>query len=162
MKNVINKLKEEKSSKKLTNAELSNLSGVPLGTVNKILSGATKSVKAETLEKLTSAIFNGDEEVYENKPLTYGFLKVGACTPEIVLASPKDNAQKIIESVNKQAAMIRAFRIEERASGKEGDFNVMLSISVSNNGHLDRVVSDIKKIRGVKTVLRNSAENDSK
>ena len=69
---------------------------------------------------------------------------------------------KIIESVNKQAAMIRAFRIEERASGKEGDFNVMLSISVSNNGHLDRVVSDIKKIRGVKTVLRNSAENDSK
>ncbi len=69
---------------------------------------------------------------------------------------------KIIESVNKQAAMIRAFRIEERASGKEGDFNVMLSISVSNNGHLDRVVSDIKKIRGVKTVLRNSAENGNK
>ncbi len=69
---------------------------------------------------------------------------------------------KIIDSVNKQSAMIRAFRIEERASGKEGDFNVMLSISVSNNGHLDRVVSDIKKIRGVKTVLRNSAENGSK
>jgi GTP pyrophosphokinase len=69
---------------------------------------------------------------------------------------------KIIDSVNKQAAMIRAFRIEERASGKEGDFNVMLSISVSNNGHLDRVVSDIKKIRGVKTVLRNSAENGNK
>ena len=69
---------------------------------------------------------------------------------------------KIIESINKQSAMIRAFRIEERASGKEGDFNVMLSISVSNNGHLDRVVSDIKKIRGVKTVLRNSAENGNK
>lgn len=69
---------------------------------------------------------------------------------------------KIIDSVNKQSAMIRAFRIEERASGKEGDFNVMLSISVSNNGHLDRVISDIKKIRGVKTVLRNSAENGNK
>ncbi len=63
---------------------------------------------------------------------------------------------RIIESVNKQAASIRAFRIEERSSGKEGDFNVMLSISVSNNGHLDRVVSDIKKVRGVKTVLRIS------
>ena len=69
---------------------------------------------------------------------------------------------KIIDSVNKQAAMIRAFRIEERASGKEGDFNVMLSISVSNNGHFDRVISDIKKIRGVKTVLRNSADNGNK
>lgn len=69
---------------------------------------------------------------------------------------------KIIDSVNKQSAMIRAFRIEERTSGKEGDFNVMLSISVSNNGHLDRVISDIKKIRGVKTVLRNSAENGNK
>ncbi len=101
MNNIIDKLKIEKSSKKLTNAELSSLSGVPLGTVNKILSGATKSVKAETLEKLTLAIFNGEVEVYENKPLIYGFLKVGACTPEIVLASPKDNAQKIIESVNR-------------------------------------------------------------
>lgn len=67
---------------------------------------------------------------------------------------------KVIDSVNKQAASIRAFRIEERTSGKEGDFNIMLSISVSNNGHLDRVVSDIKKIRGVKTVLRISGNND--
>ncbi len=66
---------------------------------------------------------------------------------------------RIIESVNKQAASIRAFRIEERSSGKEGDFNVMLSISVSNNGHLDRVVSDIKKVRGVKTVLRISGSD---
>ncbi len=66
---------------------------------------------------------------------------------------------KIIESLNKQSASIRAFRIEERSSGKEGDYNVMLSISVSNNGHLDRVVSDIKKIRGVKTVLRISGSD---
>jgi len=64
----------------------------------------------------------------------------------------------IIDSINKQGASLRAFRIEERTSGKEGDFNVLLSISVSNNGHLDRVISDLKKIRGVRTILRISGE----
>ncbi len=67
---------------------------------------------------------------------------------------------KVIDSINRQSALIRAFRFEERASGKEGDFNIILSISVSNNGHLDRVVSDIKKIRSVKNVLRISGNND--
>lgn len=65
---------------------------------------------------------------------------------------------RIIESVNTQMASIRTFKIEERATKREEDFNVMLSISVSNNGHLDRVISDIKKIRGVKTVLRISGK----
>lgn len=100
MENTINKLKLEKSNKKLTNAELSSLSGVPLGTVNKILSGATKSIKAETLDKLYSVLVNGDiDGGAVSNPLTYGFCKVGAYTPEIILASPKDNACEIIKGI---------------------------------------------------------------
>ncbi|MBR5855797.1 MAG: bifunctional (p)ppGpp synthetase/guanosine-3',5'-bis(diphosphate) 3'-pyrophosphohydrolase [Bacteroidales bacterium] len=76
----------------------------------------------------------------------------------IVVNGDLSVGNSIIDSINKQGAVLRAFRIEERTSGKEGDFNVMLSISVSNNGHLDRVISDLKKIRGVRTILRISAE----
>lgn len=76
----------------------------------------------------------------------------------IVVNGDLSVGNSIIDSINKQGAALRAFRIEERTSGKEGDFNVLLSISVSNNGHLDRVVSDLKKIRGVRTILRISGD----
>ena len=76
----------------------------------------------------------------------------------IVVNGDLSVGNSIIDSINKQGASLRAFRIEERTSGRDGDFNVMLSISVSNNGHLDRVISDLKKIRGVRTILRISGE----
>ena len=100
MKDIIEKLKTEKSNKKITNAKLSEMSGVPLGTVNKILSGATKSIKAETLNKLKLALLLDGDDVNAISPInTYGFCKVGAYTPEIVLASPEDNANRIIDGV---------------------------------------------------------------
>lgn len=76
----------------------------------------------------------------------------------IVVNGDVSVGNSIIDSINRQGASLRAFRIEERTSGREGDFNVMLSISVSNNGHLDRVISDLKKVRGVRTILRISGE----
>ena len=76
----------------------------------------------------------------------------------IVVNGDLSVGNSIIDSINKQGAALRAFRIEERTSGKEGDFNVMLSISVTNNGHLDRVISDLKKVRGVRTILRISGD----
>ena len=76
----------------------------------------------------------------------------------IVVNGDVSVGNSIIDSINRQGASLRAFRIEERTSGREGDFYVMLSISVSNNGHLDRVISDLKKIRGVRTILRISGE----
>lgn len=103
MKDIINKLKIEKSNKKITNAELSKISGVPLGTVNKILSGATKSIKAETLDKLNLALSIDDNSTLSIVK-TYGFCKVGAYTPEIILASPEDNANIIIEGVKLASA----------------------------------------------------------
>ena len=49
-------LKKLKKLQKLTNEELSNKSGVPVGTLNKILSGATKSPKHNTVEAIADAL----------------------------------------------------------------------------------------------------------
>ena len=95
MKNALEQIKLLKSEKGITNAELSALSGVPLGTVNKILSGATKSIKAETLDKLYSAL-NVSISFSKKSPLTHGFCKVGACTPNVMLASVNQNDQSIL------------------------------------------------------------------
>ena len=49
-------LKSLKKMQKLTNEELSQKSGVPLGTLNKILSGATKSPKHITVQAIADAL----------------------------------------------------------------------------------------------------------
>lgn len=50
---IINKLKKEKG---LTNEELSQRSGVPLGTLSKITSGITKDPKLETLKSIAKVL----------------------------------------------------------------------------------------------------------
>ncbi|EOU2128086.1 TPA: helix-turn-helix domain-containing protein [Clostridium perfringens] len=50
---IINKLKKEKG---LTNEELSQKSGVPLGTLSKITSGITKDPKLETLKSIAKVL----------------------------------------------------------------------------------------------------------
>lgn len=49
-------LKQRKLELGLTNQQLSSLSGVSLGTINKIFSGATQSPRLETVEALSSAL----------------------------------------------------------------------------------------------------------
>lgn len=49
-------IKKAKKEKGLTNEELSNRSGVPLGTVNKILSGHTPDPQFETVKAICNAL----------------------------------------------------------------------------------------------------------
>lgn len=49
-------INQRKKQKKLTNEELSSLSGVPKGTIDKITSGATKDPKLETLKALARVL----------------------------------------------------------------------------------------------------------
>lgn len=49
-------LKKIKKLQKLTNEQLSQKSGVPVGTLNKIFSGATKSPKHDTMEAIAGAL----------------------------------------------------------------------------------------------------------
>lgn len=52
----LEKINEYKKRLGLTTEELSKLSGVPVGTLNKILSGATKDPKLETLKSIARVL----------------------------------------------------------------------------------------------------------
>ena len=52
----LEKITEYKRKLGLTTEELSKRSGVPLGTLNKILSGATKDPKLETLKAISRVL----------------------------------------------------------------------------------------------------------
>ena len=52
----LEKIAEYKKKLGLTTAELAERSGVPLGTLNKILSGATKDTKLETLKAIARVL----------------------------------------------------------------------------------------------------------
>lgn len=52
----LEKINEYKKKLGITTDELSNLSGVPVGTLNKILSGATKDPKLETLKSIARVL----------------------------------------------------------------------------------------------------------
>lgn len=54
--NSIEKLKTAKKQKKLTLKQISETSGISLGTVNKIFSGGIKSVKTDTYQKLCASL----------------------------------------------------------------------------------------------------------
>lgn len=61
----IEKLKEKKKELALTNQQLANISGVSLGTINKIFSGATKSPQLSTLKALIRALDLDSESDYQ-------------------------------------------------------------------------------------------------
>ena len=66
---------------------------------------------------------------------------------------------RIMDAVTGQQASIRGFQIGERSKPNGAtEFVAELGISVSNNAHLDRVTSAIKKLKEVKTVLRMSTK----
>lgn len=52
----LEKIAELKKEKGLTNEELSKLSGIPKGTIDKILSGVTKDPKLETLKAIARVL----------------------------------------------------------------------------------------------------------
>ena len=61
----------------------------------------------------------------------------------------------IMECVANAGASIRAFRIGERQKNKI-EFVAEMELSVGNKGHLDKVISALKKLREVTNVLRTS------
>lgn len=60
---MISRLKTIKKEKKLTNEQLSDLSGVPFGTLNKILGSETKETNISTVIKLATALDISAEEL---------------------------------------------------------------------------------------------------
>ena len=115
VEDLIKNIKAKKAELNLTNAELSEKSGVPLGTLNKILSGAANGVKAQTLFKLNAALgLSDDTAVLPSDKVAaaksdasasaqgvknYGFVKVAACSPAHRVADVKYNVAEIKKSI---------------------------------------------------------------
>ena len=53
---TLEQMRKRKKQLGYTNAELSNLTGIPLGTLNKILAGATKNPRPENMEALEKVL----------------------------------------------------------------------------------------------------------
>ena len=57
MKSLGEEFKERKNELGITTEQLSSLSGIPTGTINKILNGETKSPRYATLKALNDVLF---------------------------------------------------------------------------------------------------------
>ncbi len=99
---TIEMIKNEKKLLKMTNAELSKKSGVALGTLNKILSFKTNSIKNNTLNKILEALKSANGQTCVTvKDSNFGFVKVATFTPEVKVADVSFNLSKIKEGIDK-------------------------------------------------------------
>ena len=65
---ILDLIRAEKDSRSLTNEQLSNLSGVPVGTINRVLSGKTTSPNYITVGALCRALDVSIDEAEGIKP----------------------------------------------------------------------------------------------
>jgi len=111
--NTVKTLNELKKQKKMTLKQLSEKSGLSLGTINKIMSGALLDIKADKLQKLCAALGVSPKEVlsgdtaetaqgkaYDN---FLGLAKIACVSPEVRVADCEFNTRKIIESAKSAA-----------------------------------------------------------
>ena len=101
------KLNERKKELGLTTEQLSRLSGVPVGTINKVLSGETRSPRYATLRALEGVLYGsaGDEE-YRRLPdavreaaAPYVTKQQGEYTADDYRNLPKDVRAELIDGV---------------------------------------------------------------
>ncbi len=105
---IIEKIKQLKKQKNLTNKELSTLCGIPLGTVNKILASDVSSIKTDTLKAFAKGLnvpleqlFNTNMGVELNAfSDNLGYVRVSTMCPETIVGAVEHNTCEIINSLN--------------------------------------------------------------
>ena len=68
---LFERLNDRKKELGLTTEKLSKLSGVPVGTINKILSGETRSPRYDTLRALEEVLYSQDSAHPEDLSLIH-------------------------------------------------------------------------------------------
>lgn len=94
----LEQMKERKRELGYTYEQIAELSGVPLGTVQKVFSGATESPRYDTLRALEQ-IFRKKEELFVREATVYGAKKQGEYTVEDYRALPDDQRMELIDGV---------------------------------------------------------------
>lgn len=92
---TIQEMREKKSEKGYSYAQIAELSGVPLGTVQKIFTGETVNPRYDTLQALEK-LFSASCMVCE-KQTVYGERKQGSYTLEDYYALPDDQRVELID-----------------------------------------------------------------
>ena len=93
-------LKQKKEEKGLTTETLSKLSGVPVGTINKILNGETKSPRYDTLIALERILMDRPREeswMFRDASATYDYKGQGSYTVEDYRLLPDDVRAEMID-----------------------------------------------------------------
>lgn len=99
------KLNERKKELGLTTEQLSQLSGVPVGTLNKILSGETRSPRYDTLREIERVLYGGesgtqyeaDADCVKEEAAVYFTKKQGEYTLEDYRRLPDDVRAELID-----------------------------------------------------------------
>ena len=91
---TINEMKEKKKEKGYTYAQMSVLSGVPLGTIQKIFSGETESPRYDTLQALEQ-LFSEKSTVCEETSYQAG--RNGSYTLDDYYALPDEQRVELID-----------------------------------------------------------------
>ena len=90
---IIKKLSELKASKKMTNQQISDLSKVPLSTVNRIFSGQTENPNIQTIADIVGAMGGSLDELLGIQTPTQQEAQVQKETP--VQKEPSNQAEVI-------------------------------------------------------------------
>lgn len=69
LSNMLKRIKDEKKKQKLTNSKLSDITKIPLGTLNKILSGDSKDPQVSAIIKIAQALnVSADYLIFGKEP----------------------------------------------------------------------------------------------
>ena len=95
----LEQMKEKKRELGYTYEQIAELSGVPLGTVQKVFSGITTAPRYDTLRALEQ-VFREDEELMVRESVTaYGIKRQGEYTVEDYRALPDEKRMELIDGV---------------------------------------------------------------
>ncbi len=162
MQDVIRRIKKYKQLFSITSDELSKRSGIPLGTLNKILSASTKSIKTETLSAIAKGLdvsvsdLVGKEKrdtakSYSAPEPILSYCRVAAITNDLVVGDVEKNVENIIEKI-------------EACSSKRAKVIVFPELSLSGYTVGDLLYSDVLLNaceKGLMKIAESTAGNDA-
>ena len=122
---TVSEMRKRKKELGYTNEKVSELSGVPLGTVQKIFAGVTDSPRYDTLQALEK-VFVKEWNMLRESVTAYQVKRQGEYTLEDYYALPDERRVELIDGViydmsspTSTHQMLATERSEERRVGKE-------------------------------------------
>ena len=109
---TVEEMKQRKKELGYSNEKLSELSGVPLGTVQKVLAGVTRSPRYETLIALERILKKHTDRIGEALPET-SEKRQGDYTVEDYYLIPKERRVELIDGDDVDSTCIGASRLHD-------------------------------------------------